>query len=164
MDNEDKNEDKRAKRREQKRRYRATHRTYRLNFTLKAARELERLASEKGMDVPQYIKALISSGGTQTGYILPRDSKLNDLLLALRRVGNNINQLTRYCHSNHEVTYTDIRNLKSHLGQIEDVVTKALQYPPEITEILKEHLDQNPQSASALMDFIKHNYSTFHGH
>lgn len=141
-------------RRERKRRYRARHRTYSLSFTIAEAKEIEREADKYGKTTPQFIKTLVEVHLNGNGYLMHDESKLQDLVYQLRKVGSNLNQTVRHINSTREVSYKDVERLQNQLNAIENQVVKALTQPPEITQILQEYLKQNPQKLQILINWL----------
>ncbi len=137
-----------------KQKYRKNHKTVSLSFSFDKAKALHEVATRHGKTPPQFLKCLLDASLHGTGYVLPNDNKLQELLLALRHIGNNINQLTRHVHEKGVITHSDIKYLQQRLMQLEKHVTIALERPPSISDILTEHLDEHPETLQSLRAWI----------
>jgi hypothetical protein len=130
------NEDIRHKRAEQKRAYRKTHQTVNLSFLNDEASEIDKKANDNGMDIPKYLKALVKAdlNGKATFLSPQQEKKIADVIIEIKRVGNNINQLIRNVHTSKEVRYEDIRALQQRLTELEKNVIDMLSNPREAIE------------------------------
>jgi hypothetical protein len=151
----DPRDDIKAKRREFKRKYRERHRTYSVSFRKDDADELETKAAELNLDVPEFIKSLISTSRGNAGYIVPAESRIQELLLALRRIGNNINQLVRYCHSTRAMGHSEVERLTEYLAEIESVVKEALTKPPRIETLVDQEVQKHPWLKQVLLTILE---------
>jgi len=122
-------EDKRKQWREQKQAYRKSRQEHTLIFSESEARQIESYASEKRMSVTEFIKALIKAYKRDSAYILPKDSTLKDLIIELRRVGTNINQIARYVNTNKSISEREIQHLQDSLSEMERVIIDTLLNP-----------------------------------
>ncbi len=149
------NEKKREQRREAKRRYRARTRTFGLIYSIEEATQLEAEANRYGFKgVPQYLKASISSLRNSTSYVVPKDTSLRNLILSLRKAGGNINQVVRYAHERHDISPNDIAKLIGQLSEMEASIKEALTLPPNIIDVLNEHLNRYPEDRDKLMTWL----------
>lgn len=138
-----------------KQRYRARHKTYCLNFSLEEAKELERLASKRNLRIPSYIKAFLNASQNHSGYVVPNEETLQALILEIRAIGTNINQLVRYIHTYRVMEYSDIEKLNNRLSSLEYCITTALSHPPAVTDILEQHLAQHPEKRAELCAWVR---------
>jgi hypothetical protein len=129
-------EEIREKRAEQKRAYRKTHQTINLSFLNEEAIEIDNKAHEKGMDIPKYLKALVKNDlqGKSVFLSPQQEKKIAEVIIEIKRVGNNINQLIRNVHTSKEVRYDDIRGLQQRLSELEKNVINMLSPQTEIVE------------------------------
>lgn len=130
------NEDIRKKRAEQKRAYRKTHQTINLSFLNEEARDIDKKAKELRMDIPKYLKALVKADlHGKTTFLTPLQEKnIAEVIIEIKRVGNNINQIIRNVHNSKEVRYDDIRALQQRLTELEKNVIDKLSPQMEIVE------------------------------
>ncbi len=126
----------REKRAEQKRAYRKTHQTINLSFLKKEAIEIDKNAQKKGMDIPKYIKALVKTDlqGMTVFLSSQQEKKIAEVIIEIKRVGNNINQIIRNVHTSKEVRYDDIRVLQQRLSELEKNVVNMLSPQTEVVE------------------------------
>ncbi len=123
------NFDKRKVWRELKREYRKNRKEYTLVFSSEYAFQLESLAKEKGMLVPEFIRSLLKAYQNDTGYILPKENELKTLILEMRKVGNNINQIARYINTNKAISINEFQTLQDRLSDLEKLIVTSLTYP-----------------------------------
>lgn len=84
-------------------------------------------AHSADMNVSEYVRLKCLSDSTKPSIVVDR-KLLSDLLIALKRIGNNINQLTRYVHS---------RRLD---GSVENSLVQALDSLTQISQELSQFL------------------------
>lgn len=125
-------EEKRKRWREDKREYRNQRKEYVLILSREDARRLEVFATAKHMSPQEFIKALLGAYTGDSGYVLPADSVLKDLVLEIRRIGNNINQVARHVNADASVSLDDIRQLKRQLETVEQKIVQAVTNPEKI--------------------------------
>lgn len=142
------------KRCEQKRAYRKTHKTYSLNYTNKEAEELEDLAQRKQMSVPEYLKATAKKERHNTSYIVPKDSQLSELIISIRRIGNNINQMARFANERNNITIKDFEFLNHELRRLEEIITTALTNPPTLEMLIREYFETDSSAKDKLKELL----------
>lgn len=120
--------DKRDIWRERKRIYRAKHFECMIRYSIKDGDALKLKANAKNMSVQEYIKNAVAVYDDDK-YIVPKNPLIQQLILQIRKVGNNINQIVRYIHTNKRVTQSDIENLQKSLKKIEADVKDTLHNP-----------------------------------
>jgi hypothetical protein len=125
----DENADKRKLWREQKQAYRKNRKEYTIIFSLDEAKQVEGYAREKQMSVIEFIKAYIKKYKNDGAYILPKDEVLKNLIIEIRRVGNNINQIARYINTNKHINENDLKILEDRLSKLEKIIVGALTNP-----------------------------------
>jgi hypothetical protein len=131
------NEDIRQKRAEQKQAYRKAHRTINLSFLNEEANEIDKKANDNGMNIPKYLKALVKADLKGKAIFLSpqQEKKIADVIIEIKRVGNNINQIIRNVHTSKEVRYDDIKALQKRLTELEMNVIDMLSNPREAIEL-----------------------------
>lgn len=124
------------KRAEQKRAYRKTHQTINLSFLNEEASEIGEKAKKIGIDIPKYLKALVKADMKGKGTLLSplQERKIAEVIVEIKRVGNNINQIIRNVHTSKEVRYDDIRALQQRLSELEKNVVAILSNQSEAVE------------------------------
>jgi hypothetical protein len=144
----------REKATERKKRFRERNRTYSLSLPKSEAKNLEQHACKKGYTVPDYLKVLVHADMHGTGYVMPSDNSLQELSLALRRVGNNVNQLTRYTHYEKGITMDEVKQFQSLLHQCEREVRETLTHPSNILDVLRNHLQTRPSDKNLIIQWL----------
>ena len=82
-------------------------------------------------------------------YVLPDAEAVRQLQLAIRRMGDNINQLVRHAHRA-GVKPVDIDEVRRHLAALEDEIIYALQTPPELLDVVDRALQERPELAGEI--------------
>ncbi|MCF8278222.1 MAG: MobC family plasmid mobilization relaxosome protein [Flavobacteriales bacterium] len=144
----------REKATERKKRFRDRNRTFTLSLPKKEAQGLEKHAIKKGYKVPDYLKAIIYVDMHGTGYVMPSDNRLQELSLAIRRIGNNANQLTRYAHHEKGITMEEVKQFQSLLLRLESEIREAITHPANILDLLRNHLQTRPQDRNLLIQYL----------
>lgn len=152
------NEKKARLARMRKLRFQERNRTFSFSIPRVIVGEVEQRAKELGCTIPEYAKKLIEADMHGTGYVLPSDGTLQDLSLAIRRIGNNANQLTRYVNSRKSLAYTDIQAMQSKLLELEQVIVQTLTKPHNIKDIIRHHLQEHPNDREKLIAFLTYDY------
>ena len=137
-----------------KQRFRERNCTYTLSLPKPEAKELEHHAKKKGLKVSDYLKTLISAEIHGTGYVMPSDNRLQELSLAIRRIGNNANQLTRYAHYEKGITLQEIQQFQYLLQSLEREVRNTLTRPSNIIDLLREHLRERPADSPLIIQWL----------
>lgn len=123
--------DKRKLWREQKQAYRKNRKEYILTLTPEQSLKVEELAKEKQMSVQEFIKELLKTTESSNGYVVPNDSQLKNLVLEIRKIGSNVNQITKYINTAKNVSVYDIQRLKERLTKLELLIISSLSTPPK---------------------------------
>lgn len=151
-------EENKRKNRERKRKYRARHYVCTLSLSISEGRKLSQAAQDKKMTIPEYQKAILMASEQATGYVIPNDGILASLLLEIKRLGTNVNQITKHINTAKNVTYGDIEILQAQLEELTQIITQSLKHPEEITQVMTEYLKKHPDKLPVLIDWLK-NYT-----
>lgn len=125
------NADKRQLWREQKQAYRKNRKEYILILTHEESLKAEELAKEKRMSVQEYLKALLKANSEGNGYVVPKENEINLLILEIRKIGSNVNQIVKHINTVKAISIYDIQRLKERLTQLEHLVINSLTNPPK---------------------------------
>lgn len=125
------NADKRQLWREQKQAYRKNRKEYILILTHEESLKAEELANEKRMSVQEYLKALLKVNSEGNGYVVPKENEINLLILEIRKIGSNVNQIVKHINTVKAISIYDIQRLKERLAQLEHLVINSLTNPPK---------------------------------
>jgi hypothetical protein len=123
------NEKQKALWREQKRIYRQKRKEYSLILTMHEAIELKKFADQKKMKVPAFLKSLIKAYSKKTEYILPDDNTLQNLILEMRKIGTNINQMAKYVNTNKTISKSEMDGFRIKLDDLEHLIVSKLTQP-----------------------------------
>ena len=116
--------------REQKQAYRKNRKEYILILTPEQSLKVEELAIEKQMSVQEYLKALLKANSEGNGYVVPKDNELKYLVLEIRKIGSNVNQIVRHINTVKAISVHDIQRLKERLLELEHLILNSLTNPP----------------------------------
>lgn len=111
---------KQAKQRE----YAQTRKRVELTFDLKEHIQFQKEAKKAKQTIPTYLRKAIDSA-RKNQVFLPDDSKLHDLQMEIRRIGNNINQMAYYANRNKSISASMIRAAQDYLNEIEELIIRS---------------------------------------
>ncbi len=114
--------------------------------------QIKRAATRHSMKVGPFIRACVA-GYLHRVYVLPDDEVLRQLQLAIRRIGDNINQLVRHAHRV-GLEPVDIDEVNRHLAALEDEIIYALQTPPELLDVIDRALQERPELAGEIQAIL----------
>lgn len=141
--------------REKQRQYRANHRQLTISLTLKDAQAFERNAQTHGMKLATYMKASAYAYANQ-GFILPDNKEVQKLELLLRRIGNNVNQLTRFTHRA-DLSYQEaLRAIQDQINRLEAELSTHLRQPADLETAIRKELQRNPGFFHRLVHIVQH--------
>ena len=82
-------------------------------------------AQRAGLPLADYLRKLIANHGLTLSYKIVRDDNaIHDLTVALGRVGNNLNQISRYFHQNGATTPGIEQDISNCIHQIYEMSAK----------------------------------------
>ena len=99
-------------------------------------------AKEHEMKIAAFIREAILNY-IRGEVLLPQDHISKEVVHEINKIGNNINQLTRYIHQRSNITKDDIFDLKNSLQVIDDFCKKQYQTPPNLVDIIKDKIKEN---------------------
>jgi hypothetical protein len=119
------------------------------------ATALEERASRKNLEVPEFIKSVLEASEHRACYVVPADDKLRDLLFAIARIGNNVNQIARLCNTDKQATDPRIERLQNNLVEMKAIVSKALTTPPKLESLIESEVRKNPALRQVLLTILE---------
>lgn len=79
-------------------------------------------AKRAGLPLADYLRKLIANHGLTLSYKIVRDDKaIHDLTVALGRIGNNLNQISRYFHQHGATTPGIEKDISACISKIYDM-------------------------------------------
>ena len=129
---EDNDDGRRKYLREYMRKRRVHQKRLELVYSLDEYRRLEREAQRHGRKVTSFIKACVEAYLKKT-YVVPDEEKVQELRLALRRIGTNLNQIARKAHRS-GLGSQDIEQALALVYELEDQVGEAFRNPKEVSD------------------------------
>jgi hypothetical protein len=119
--------------------YRSNRRRREIMFTKNEYLFLERKAKEYSRPIGEFIKECIFSY-LEKKYLVHDLNLFRAIMLEVRRIGTNINQITRTANTKKIIGQNEILNLTGNVKEIELLVKNSLQNPPEILNELAEQI------------------------
>lgn len=132
--------------------FRSSHKRKEVSLSQKEFETLATAAKKHGVQLGTFIR-LAALAYVKTEFLLPSDSRIQELEVALRRIGNNINQLTRHVHQ-HGMTSEDLLAFQNKLNELEDQVVHALRQPLPLKGFLTQLLKNQPEYAEVLEEVL----------
>ena len=129
---EDNENGRREYMREYMRKRRAEQKRVEVVYSLDEYRRLERKAGAHGRKVAPFIKACAEAYLTKS-YVVPDEERVQELRLALRRIGTNVNQIARKANRSGLESH-DIDHALTLIYELEDRVGEALRNPSEVSD------------------------------
>ena len=134
------------------RRYRKRRRRVDVLFEPDEYEQIKRAATRHSMKVGPFIRACVA-GYLHRVYVLPDAEAVRQLQLAIRKIGDNVNQLVRHAHRA-GLEPVDIDAMNRHLATLEDEIIYALQTPPELLEVIDRALQERPELAGEIQAIL----------
>lgn len=129
-------------------RFRNKHKRKEVSLTPQEFDILAAAARKHEIQLGTFIR-LAAVAYVKTEFLLPSNNRVQELEVALRRIGNNINQLTKHVHQ-HGMTREDLLAFQNKLNELEDHVAHALRQPVTLEEFLSKLLNRQPEYAEVL--------------
>lgn len=99
-------------------------------FSQSEFKEIECFAKlHKRKPTPLFLKLCISGYITQK-FMLPDEQVLHQLLIGIRRIGNNVNQIAYRVNSLKFISANDEQAIYQYLNELEQVIIRAMTEPP----------------------------------
>lgn len=118
-------------------------------LTKKEFSVLYKAAKKHKMKLAPFIKKAALSQ-VEEKYLLPSDSMVQELELAIRRIGNNVNQLVRYAHQNNYLPKETITEIQNQLNKLEEKISMAFREPPSIHHLVEFAVKKHPELVEQL--------------
>ena len=146
------------KKNQRQRAYRKNKRIVSLYLELPLAHDLEQRAKSLGYKrLSSYIKVLAQIEISGERMLLGQSEKIQQMILALYRIGNNINQLVKYCHIERGVDPERFRMLFELIAELEKQIIRIANSPIDLKKELKRYIQEYPESGQLLIESI-HDY------
>lgn len=113
-----------------------------------------KMAGQNNKKVSRFVKDSIIQEVDKV-YLLPEDEKLENLILQIRSIGNNINQLTRHIHRSNYISKDNIKELQHSIKQIEYSVLQKFSNPDDLLSLVVESSKTNPEFVKELDNLMK---------
>lgn len=126
------------------RQYRQQYRHKRAYLTLdeNLYRSWQQKAHKQGCSLAQFIRNC-AEAYLNKKYLVPRNiaQQLQQLVLELRQMGNNLNQIARQVNTRQQTTTEDLQGAHAVLAQVEDLIVNFIQNPADLK--IKNKADDN---------------------
>lgn len=117
--------------RQKQKEFRETHIRKEIYLTKREFGYLKGAAEKHQMKLSRFIKKIAFAYLKQL-FIVPDDTHVRNLELELRRIGNNINQVTKHVNQKSEVKEEHVQVLLVLLKKIDNKVSNALRNPSKV--------------------------------
>ncbi len=107
--------------------------TIRSFYTPNEHNQVKRAAAAHNMPWATFQKAA-TFAYMDKSFVVPDEETTHRLEMAIRRIGNNINQIARFVNAHHEARWPDIVAVNEYLDGLEQIINNALRHPPESQE------------------------------
>lgn len=125
-----------------KQEYVKKHKVVRLSFPNKEAARLAKKAATYNRSLPDFLKSTIRAY-EQQAFLFPKNSEVRQLRIELRRIGNNINQVSKAYNGGSLTQATAVSNLRHHLKEIDTLVRNTLEQPKSFEAFITEALEKD---------------------
>lgn len=136
--------------------YKAKHKRVNITLTNEEYERVGQASSESGQKVTSFVKSTLLKEVDKV-YLLPEDEKVERLILQIRSIGNNINQLTRHIHRSGFISRDDINQLRVALKQVENRVEGEFAQPHDLLGLIEKELASNPNFSEQLSQLLAQN-------
>ncbi len=107
---------------------RSKHQVIEIYLTEKDYERLKKIALNQGLSRSGFCQQLVLSNISDTVWI-PNQQLISELQISIRKIGNNINQLTKLANSQKELTPQLWEETHQKLRQLEELIKENLSHP-----------------------------------
>ena len=93
-------------------------------------------------------------------FLVPDAQKVSDLEVALRKIGNNINQIAHHTNRIERLTYGNATQLRQNLEELEDTISQSMRQPPNILEAVAQAIQEKRSLVPQLEALLASTHST----
>lgn len=122
--------------------YRADKRRREVVFRKDQYREIEIKAKEYKRPVGEFIKDCLFAY-FDNRYIVKDEDLYRCILMEIKRIGNNINQIARKVNRNNSVSFIDTTKVSKEIKEMEVMIKNSLEKPPELLDTIQKAI-QDP--------------------
>jgi len=115
--------------------------------------KIEKLAKQYKMKPGTFIKTCLFAY-MENKYILPDRTDLHKLIVELKRIGNNINQITIKLHQTGQWKLFDSDSIYSSLFEMEKIIIKTLESPVNLISRIISEIEAEPEFVEKLQLII----------
>lgn len=124
-----------------------------ISFSPKLYERFAKEADLRGLAFNAWVRDTLSAYLDQTFLVIsPQD--MQQLVLAIRRIGNNINQVVKYIHSEREVTTEQVHEMLELLKELEATVEAAVQQPELLESAIRTAVQTGRITTACLSDLL----------
>ena len=92
---------------------------------------------------------------TSNGYILPDSSETKAVLIALKRYGVNLNQISHLCNSTQSVRSTEIIKVQNNFNRLAKDIKRIYTKPIQIEDFVRDVVQKNPNYAPKIYHVLE---------
>ncbi|WP_052600028.1 plasmid mobilization relaxosome protein MobC [Aureispira sp. CCB-QB1] len=137
------------------------HKTYskkriRKTITLSVSedRQLKKILKEYDLKLNDGIKQFVFAYLNQT-YVVPKPEIIEQLIIQIRKIGTNINQIAHHANTYHTTTQEQLDIIYKLLYTIEETIINALCTPPRLDTLLQNHIKAFPNDQRRMLEIIR---------
>jgi hypothetical protein len=117
--------------------YRSDKRRKEIMFTKTEYQYIERKSKDYSRPVSEFLKECVFNY-LNNRYMVHDPNLYRAILLEIRRIGTNINQITKIANTNKKINTAETMQLSRGVKEIESLVKNSLQNPPELLSELSK--------------------------
>lgn len=115
--------------------------------------QLQKVAETYNLKMNDFIKETLFAYLNNV-YVVPNQTQVQELILQIRKIGTNINQIARHINSHQKVEEGQLELIYSLLQQIESSIHRHLCEPDLLEKKLEEILREKPDCIERLQTII----------
>ena len=116
------------------------------------------------MKLPEYLKSCIV-GYREQRFVLPDNTQVQRIELALQSITNVVNQLERRLSAGRQSGVGEMQGIREQLERMEQKMDTLLRCPVSLETYLQKEMERDPQLVQILLRFISRSLShTSHVH
>jgi len=138
---------------EYQKRYRQLKVRKEISFSRKEYQRFSVESDRTGLSFNAWVRSTLDAYLDQT-FIVVSPEELQQLIISIRRIGNNINQIVKYAHAQSEVSPEDLVRLITMIKEVEATVEASLHHPELLEQAVRAAVVNGRLTAAHLSDLL----------